>query len=237
MEIRFECKAKKSNLMKNRVPLESISGSGKLSVFKSGQVLSRRQHLCKRAFDLGFSISALILFAPFGLLLAILIKFVSEGPIFYSQVRVTQGGRLFTLYKFRTMRVNAGQPQGTMSTKENDPRIYPFGRFLRRYHLDEFPQLWNVIKGDMSIVGPRAEYIKTLEVAKQHYPEFGYRELVPAGITGWAQVRQGHVDQIEDYEIKLEYDLYYILNYSFWMDLQVIFLTMLTFLRLRGHGA
>ena len=223
--------------MAGRVPLESISGTGKLSALKSKRVLSRRQYLCKRVFDLGFSITVLILFAPFGLLIAILIKLVSEGPIFFSQLRVTQGGRFFTLYKFRTMRVNADQPQGTMSTKENDPRIYPFGRFLRRYHFDEFPQLWNVIKGDMSIVGPRAEYIKTLEIAKKHYPEFEYRELVLAGITGWAQIRQGHVDQIEDYRIKLEYDLYYILNYSLWLDLRVIFLTALAFLRLRGHGA
>ena len=217
--------------------MESISGTGILSALKSKRVLSRRQYLCKRVFDLGFSITVLILFAPFGLLIAILIKLVSEGPIFFSQLRVTQGGRFFTLYKFRTMRVNADQPQGTMSTKENDPRIYPFGRFLRRYHFDEFPQLWNVIKGDMSIVGPRAEYIKTLEIAKKHYPEFEYRELVLAGITGWAQIRQGHVDQIEDYRIKLEYDLYYILNYSLWLDLRVIFLTALAFLRLRGHGA
>ena len=217
--------------------MESISGTGILSALKSKRVLSRRQYLCKRVFDLGFSITVLILFAPFGLLIAILIKLVSEGPIFFSQLRVTQGGRFFTLYKFRTMRVNADQPQGTMSTKENDPRIYPFGRFLRRYHLDEFPQLWNVIKGDMSIVGPRAEYIKTLEIAKKHYPEFEYRELVLAGITGWAQIRQGHVDQIEDYRIKLEHDLYYILNYSLWLDLRVIFLTALAFLRLRGTGA
>ncbi len=223
--------------MEDRVPLESISGTGILSALKSKRVLSRRQYLCKRVFDLGFSITVLILFAPFGLLIAILIKLVSEGPIFFSQLRVTQGGRFFTLYKFRTMRVNADQPQGTMSTKENDPRIYPFGRFLRRYHFDEFPQLWNVIKGDMSIVGPRAEYIKTLEIAKEHYPEFEYRELVLAGITGWAQIRQGHVDQIEDYRIKLEHDLYYILNYSLWLDLRVIFLTALAFLRLRGTGA
>ncbi len=223
--------------MEGRVPLESISGTGILSALKSKRVLSRRQYLCKRVFDLGFSITVLILFAPFGLLIAILIKLVSEGPIFFSQLRATQGGRFFTLYKFRTMRVNADQPQGTMSTKANDPRIYPFGRFLRRYHFDEFPQLWNVIKGDMSIVGPRAEYIKTLEIAKKHYPEFEYRELVLAGITGWAQIRQGHVDQIEDYRIKLEHDLYYILNYSLWLDLRVIFLTALAFLRLRGHGA
>lgn len=223
--------------MKNRVPLESISGAGEISALKSGRVLSRRQRLCKRALDMGFGITILAFFAPFGLLIATLIKLLSGGPIFYSQARATQGGRLFTLYKFRTMRVNADQPQGTMSTKENDPRIYPFGRFLRRYHLDEFPQLWNVIKGDMSIVGPRAEYIKTLEIAKKHYPEFVYRELVPAGITGWAQIWQGHVDQIEDYRIKLEYDLYYILNYSLWMDLQVIFLTALAFFRLRGPSA
>ena len=221
--------------MENRVSLETISGSGKLSALKSGRVFSRRQYLCKRAFDLGFSITALVLFAPFGLLIGILIKLASSGPVFYSQVRVTQGGKLFTLYKFRTMRMNADQPRGTMSTKENDPRIYPFGRFLRRFHLDEVPQLWNVIKGDMSIVGPRAEYIKTLEIAKKHYPEFEYRELVPAGITGWAQIRQGHVDQIEDYRIKLEHDLYYILNFSFRMDLQVVFLTILTLLRIRRH--
>lgn len=222
-----------SFLMEGRVPLDSLSGVAKLCALKDGQVLNRRQHLYKRVLDLGFGITVLALFVPFGVLIAILVKFVSEGPVFYSQIRVTQGGRLFTLYKFRTMRVNADRPEGTMSTKENDPRIYPFGRFMRRYHLDEFPQLWNVIKGDMSIVGPRAEYIKTLEIAKEHYPEFEYRELVPAGITGWAQIRQGHVDQIEDYRIKLEHDLYYILNYSLRLDLQVMFLTMLTFLRLR----
>ena len=223
--------------MQGRISLDSISRTGKFSVLKSEQVLSRNQYLCKRALDLVFSIAVLLLFVPFGLLLAILIKLMSEGPIFYSQARVTQHGRLFTLYKFRTMRVNADWPEGTISTKENDPRVYPLGRFLRRYHLDEFPQFWNVIKGDMSLVGPRAEYIKTLEIAKKHYPEFKYRELVPAGITGWAQIRQGHVDQIEDYRIKLEHDLYYILNYSFYMDLQVILLTMLAFLRIRGHGA
>ncbi len=223
--------------MQGRISLESISHTGKFSILKSKQILSRNQYLCKRALDLVFSIAVLLLFVPFGLLIAILIKLMSEGPIFYSQARVTQYGRLFTLYKFRTMRVNADRPEGTISTKENDPRVYPLGHFLRRYHLDEFPQFWNVIKGDMSLVGPRAEYIKTLEIAKKHYPEFKYRELVPAGITGWAQIRQGHVDQIEDYRIKLEHDLYYILNYSFYMDLQVILLTMLAFLRIRGHVA
>ncbi len=222
--------------MEGRVPLESFPGAGKLSALKDGQFLSRRQFLCKRVLDLGLSVMALVIFFPFGTLIAVFIKLSSEGPIFYSQTRITQGGRLFTLYKFRTMRVNADEPQGTMSTKENDLRIYPYGRFLRRYHLDEFPQFWNVIKGDISIVGPRAEYIKTLEIAKKYYPEFKYRELVPAGITGWAQIRQGYVDQTEDYRIKLEHDLYYILNYSFWMDLRIIFLTALAFFRLRGLG-
>ncbi len=223
--------------MEGRLPLASVSGSGKFSALKSRRrMLSRRQWMLKRGLDLAFSAAVLALFAPFGLLIALLIKLTSEGPVFYSQLRVTRYGRLFTVYKFRTMGVNSEPPPGTMSTKAGDPRIYPFGRMLRRYHLDEFPQFWNVIKGDMSLVGPRAEYVESLKTAKDHYPEFEYRELVPSGITGWAQIHQGHVDQIEDYRVKLEYDLYYILNYSFSLDIQVIFLTALAFLRPRGDG-
>ena len=226
------------SLMEGRIPLESVSEDENLFALKFRyQAPSRAQRLCKRTLDLAFSAAALVLFAPFGLLIAVMIKLSSEGPVFYSQTRVTQYGRLFSVYKFRTMRVNSKPPAGTMSTKSDDPRVYPFGRLLRRYHLDEFPQFWNVVRGEMSLVGPRAEHVKSLEIAKAHYPQFQYRELALAGITGWAQIQQGHVDQIEDYRIKLEYDLYYILNYSFYMDVQVAFLTALTFLRLRGHGA
>ncbi len=217
--------------MKGRVSLESVSE--KFPVLKSGRALSARQRVCKRTLDVLLGVSALVVFVPFGLLLAAAIKVASKGPVFYSQTRVTRGGRTFTLYKFRTMRMGAPPPRGTLSTKADDPRVYPLGRLLRRYHLDEFPQLWNVLRGDMSLVGPRAEYVETLDTAKRHYPAFVYRELVPAGITGWAQIHQGHVDQIEDYRVKLEYDLYYVLNYSLRLDLEVLFWTALMFLRIR----
>ncbi len=223
-------------LMEGRILFEFISSSEKFPVLRGRQILSRKQYLCKRALDLVSSVTILVLFAPLGLIIAIAIKFANEGPVFYSQSRVTQYGKLFTAYKFRTMRMEAGRPQGAVVTKEGDPRVFPLGRLLRRYHLDEFPQLWNVIRGDISLVGPRTEYVEATKTAKRLYPEYEYRVIVPAGITGWAQVLQGYVNKVEDCKAKLEYDLYYILNYSFYMDLQVIFLTILTFLRIRGHG-
>ena len=225
------------SLMEGRIPLESVSEDENLFALKFRyQVPSRRQRFLKRALDLAFSAAALVLFAPFGLLIAVLIKLSSEGPVFYSQPRVTQYGRLFSVHKFRTMDADAEKTGKAEWSKAADRRVYPFGRLLRRYHLDEFPQFWNVVKGEMSLVGPRPERPEFLKVLRDHYPEFQYRELVPAGVTGWAQIQQGYVNRIEDSKTKLEYDLYYILNYSFYMDAQVIFLTALTFLRLRGHG-
>ena len=225
------------SLLEGRVPLDSVSKAEHF--FASAyqyQPLSRGRRFGKRALDLAFSIAALVLFAPFGLLIAVMIKRASEGPVFYSQTRVTRYGRLFTVYKFRTMNVDAEKAGKAQWSKAADRRVYPFGRLLRRYHLDEFPQFWNVVKGEMSIVGPRPERPEFLKVLRDRYPEFAYRELVPAGITGWAQIQQGYVNSEEDSKTKLEYDLYYILNYSFYLDVQVIFLTALTFLRLRGHG-
>ena len=194
-------------------------------------MLSRRQWMLKRGLDLAFSAAALVLFAPFGLLIALLIKRTSEGPVFYSQLRVTRYGRLFTVYKFRTMRADAEKLEQARWADANDARSHRFGCFLRRYHLDEIPQFWNVIKGDMSLVGPRPERPEFLNELQERYPEFLYRELVPAGITGWAQIQQGYVNSMEGSKTKLEYDLYYILNYSFSLDIQVMFLTALAFLR------
>ena len=223
--------------MEGRLPLASVSGSVKFSALRSRrQALSRGQWMRKRGLDLAVSAAALALFAPFGLLMALIIKLTSEGPVFYSQLRVTRYGRLFTVYKFRTMRADAEKPEQARWAEANDARIHQFGRFLRRYHLDEIPQFWNVIKGDMSIVGPRPERPEFVNELQARYPEFLYRELVPAGITGWAQIQQGYVNSMEGSKTKLEYDLYYILNYSFSLDIQVMFFTALAFLRSRGGG-
>lgn len=223
--------------MEGRFPLGSVSEVEKIFTLNSrGAIFSRRQWTCKRGLDLAFSAAALLLFAPFGLLIALMIKLASEGPVFYSQPRVTRYGRLFTVYKFRTMRADAEKQGRAMWAEANDQRVYPLGHFLRRFHLDEVPQFWNVIKGDMSIVGPRPERPEFLEGLREHYPEFQYRELVPAGITGWAQIQQGYVNRMGDSKRKLEYDLYYIQCYSFSLDVQVMFLTALAFLRLRGRG-
>lgn len=224
--------------MEGRIPLDFASKTGGFSSLLESrrQIFSRTQWACKRGLDLAFSAAALALFAPFGLLIALLIKLTSEGPVFYFQLRVTRYGRLFTVYKFRTMRADAEKSEQARWSEANDARIYRFGRFLRLYHLDEIPQFWNVIKGDMSLVGPRPERPEFLNELRKHYPEFLYREFVPAGITGWAQIQQGYVNSMEGSKTKLEYDLYYILNYSFSLDIQVIFLTALGFLRLRGGG-
>jgi lipopolysaccharide/colanic/teichoic acid biosynthesis glycosyltransferase len=152
---------------------------------------------------------------------ALVVRIDSDGPVLYSQERVGRDGRLFTLTKFRTM-VDGAEANGPMFATENDPRITRVGRFLRKSRLDEFPQLWSVLKGDMSLIGPRPERPMFVAEYSSEIPFYGSRTLVRPGVTGWAQVNYGYADHQAEAVEKLTYDLFYIKHSSFWLDLEIL---------------
>jgi len=178
----------------------------------------------KRALDIAISIVALALMAIPGLLIAWLIKRSSPGPVFYQQTRMGLDGRAFSVYKFRTMPLDAEDDTGPVWANDDDPRATRVGRWLRRFDLDETPQFVNVLKGEMSIVGPRPERPYFVEQFKHRIPQYMLRHKVKAGITGWAQVNgwRGNTSL----EKRIEYDLYYIENWSVSLDLKIIWLTV-----------
>ena len=193
--------------------------------------LSFEQRMFKRVFDITATVISLPLLFPFMLAVAIGIKLTSPGSVFYSQERITGGGRVYKLYKFRTMQEDAERMTGPIISSENDARVTKFGRFLRRYRIDEFPQLINVIKGDMSLVGPRSERPFFAERFSRDIDGYNVRNNVKAGLTGYAQVF-GNYDT--DAELKLKYDILYIRDYSLLLDIKLIFQTFNAILRKGG---
>jgi exopolysaccharide biosynthesis polyprenyl glycosylphosphotransferase len=177
----------------------------------------------KRLSDILLSFIGLLLFVPFLPLLAAAIWLTDRGPVFFHQTRVGRNRVLFEAYKLRTMRVHQG---GDPYTREGDNRITPIGRFLRAVRLDEAPQLWNVFRGDMSLIGPRAEWVKLVEEYEQKIACYHFRHLVKPGITGWAQVNYPYGANLEDTMRKLEYDLYYIQFFSFVLDASIVLKTI-----------
>jgi len=181
--------------------------------------------IVKRVLDVMISSVALaVLFIPIGII-GVLVKLTSRGPIFYRQERMGLDGKRITIVKFRSMYHNAERETGPIWARENDPRVTVFGRFLRKSNLDELPQLWNVLRGDMSIVGPRPERPHFVEEFKHRIPQYMLRHKVKAGLTGWAQVNgwRGNTS----IEKRIEYDLYYIENWSVSLDLKIMWLTLL----------
>jgi lipopolysaccharide/colanic/teichoic acid biosynthesis glycosyltransferase len=181
----------------------------------------------KRVFDIGISILAcVVLFVP-AILIAVLVKLTSpRGPVFYVQTRVGRFGECFSMVKFRTMRPGAEDGTGPVWSERGDSRVTALGRFLRRTRLDEIPQFLTVLKGDMSIVGPRPERPEFVEDLRVKLPFYDERHNVLPGITGWAQIRYPYGDTIEDARRKLEFDLYYIKHQSMALDLQVLLSTI-----------
>jgi Undecaprenyl-phosphate glucose phosphotransferase len=179
----------------------------------------------KRVFDVAFSIVVLLLTLPITLLIAVCIKLESRGPIFFGQDRVGLNGRVFRMFKFRTMRVGSREEADTRWTSDNDPQRTALGSFLRRSSLDEFPQFFNVLKGDMSIVGPRPERPYFVERFLAEIDSYNSRQTFKAGITGWAQVNGWRGDT--SIAKRVENDLYYLRNWSLTFDLQIITLTVL----------
>ncbi|NOT44880.1 MAG: undecaprenyl-phosphate glucose phosphotransferase [Acidobacteria bacterium] len=178
----------------------------------------------KRALDVAFSAATLLVLAVPLAIIAALVRWTSAGPVLYSQERMGLDGRAFRVYKFRSMYIDAEEASGPVWARDDDPRATPVGRWLRRLDLDELPQFWNVLKGDMSIVGPRPERPFFVEQFKHRIPQYMLRHKVKAGITGWAQVNgwRGNTSL----EKRIEYDLYYIENWSVTLDLKIMWLTV-----------
>ena len=178
----------------------------------------------KRVIDIGLSVTALLTFSVPMAVIALLVRYASPGPIIYRQERMGLDGRSFTVYKFRSMQHEAEVETGPVWSRDNDPRRTPIGAWLRRFYLDELPQLWNVLRGDMSLVGPRPERPYFVKQFKHRYPQYMLRHKVKAGITGWAQVNGWRGDT--SIEKRIEFDLHYIENWSVSLDLKILWLTI-----------
>jgi exopolysaccharide biosynthesis polyprenyl glycosylphosphotransferase len=210
-------------LMFERVPLEELEEGWFIE-----HVVTRRPAYdrMKRVLDFALSLIAMIVLAPFALVIAALIRLTSQGPAIFGQERMGKNGHAFVLYKFRTMNTWTGGTDGTPAwTVKNDPRITAFGTFLRATHLDEIPQLWNILRGDISFTGPRPERV---ELAHQYsaFPYYEIRHVVQPGLTGWAQINYLASASMDEAKEKLRYDIYYVKNRSFLLDLAIILKTI-----------
>ncbi len=203
-------------------------------IFSAGFRKTRALLALKRVFDFIVAGVVLVSSLPLMLVIAVVIKAGPRGPVLYHQKRVGLNGRVFTVHKFRTMQQNAEAETGPVWSRLNDHRITAVGSFLRRMRLDELPQLWNVLKGEMSLVGPRPERPEFVEYLTAQIPYYGQRHVLKPGLTGWAQIRYTYAASVEDAIEKLQYDLYYIKNLSFGLDLVIVLETIKTVLLARG---
>ena len=207
-----------------RVDLDTVNPSWLIfsDGFSSGQMVSRA---VKRLFDIVASLTLLVLSAPVIALFALLVKLDSKGPAFFRQTRVGLYGETFSLIKLRSMRLDA-EAGGAQWAAKADPRVTRIGRFIRKVRIDELPQAWTVLKGEMSFVGPRPERPEFVEDLEEKLPFYAERHMVKPGITGWAQINYPYGASIEDSRHKLEYDLYYAKNYSPFLDLLILLQTL-----------
>lgn len=214
-----------------RIPIRHVDERWFIEQFAWKRGLSYR--LLKRAVDIGISLFGLMISSAWLPILAIANRLDDRGPLFYAQERVGLNGKTFKVYKLRTMRVDA-EKHGAVWAQTNDPRVTRIGNFLRRTRLDEIPQLWNVLKGEMSLVGPRPERPEFVTELEQQIPYYQRRHLVLPGVTGWAQVRFPYGSSVQDSEEKLKFDLYYIKHRSIVFDLLILLRTVSVVLNKTG---
>ena len=212
--------------------LERISGQIEVDelhpswlIFGDGFRLGERHWYLRRVFSTLLALALCLVTAPFIPIIALIVKLSSPGPVLYRQQRVGLRGKAFTCYKFRTMRQDA-EAGGAKWATNDDPRITRTGNFMRRTRMDEIPQFWNVLRGDMAFVGPRPERPEFVEKLNQEIPYYYLRHMARPGITGWAQVNYGYGSSVEESKEKLRYDLYYIRNISLTLDLLIAFYTV-----------
>lgn len=198
-------------------------------------VLGRRDLSLRRMVDLFGAVFLMIVLFPLYIIVSLAIKIESKGPVFYSQLRVGRNGKEFRIYKFRSMVQDAEKASGPVWAQKNDPRITKVGHFMRKTRIDELPQLINVLSGDMSFIGPRPERPFFVEAFKQQIPFYANRHQIKPGVTGWAQVKWGYDETIDDVREKLRHDLYYVNNRSILVDIKIILLTFTTVLLGKGQ--
>lgn len=196
--------------------------------------MSREHRLLKRSLDILLSLIAMVLLLPIFLMLGVLVYFSSPGSILYRQIRVGERGIHYQIYKFRSMYENSEEHTGPIWASLDDKRITPIGKIMRRFHIDEIPQFFNVLIGDMSIVGPRPERPEIIEKIMKEIPDYLSRTKIKPGITGWAQLNGTYDNNIDDVSIKLQNDCYYIENFSLSFDVKILFLTLIRVLKGKG---
>lgn len=197
-------------------------------------IMSPAGKLTKRIIDITVSLLTLILLSPLFVLVSVLIKIDSKGPLLYKQVRVGRKGKEFIMYKYRSMVLNS-EEYGPEWAGENDPRITKVGRLLRKLYIDEIPQMINVLKNEMSLIGPRPERPYFVEQLKKEIPYYYKRLTVKPGITGWAQIKHKYDSSLEDVKTKIQYDFYYIENMSLKLDFKIMINTIIVILLMKGH--
>ena len=217
--------------LSGKIPLDGLRPSRFL--YMEGFRVRPSQQLSRQIVSTLAAAVGLTLFLPFFPIVVLIIKFSSPGPIFFKQTRIGIGGRHFHVYKFRSMRTDAEAAGAKWATK-NDPRVYAFGGVMRKTRIDEIPQLWNVLRGDMGFVGPRPERPEFVPWLAEQLPFYNLRHLIRPGLTGWAQVRYGYGATLAEAREKLEYDLYYVKHMSLGLDLLIMFETIKIILRRRG---
>jgi len=230
--VRFDHLASVYEKYTGKIAVENLRPSW--LIFSEGFNKSTLQYVTKRGIDLVLGVTGIVVAAPLMLIVAAAIKLTSKGPALYHQQRVGQHGRVFTVHKFRSMRTDAEKETGAVWAKQNDDRITALGHFLRRTRLDELPQMWNVLCGHMSVVGPRPERPEFVSTLTRQIPFYGQRHSVRPGLTGWAQVSYTYGASVEDAMQKLQYDLFYIKNMSIALDLFIIAKTVKTVLMRKG---
>ena len=240
MDALLECKTRGIRVQEGSSYYEQITGKIMVEglrkswlIFSDGFVVSRGALIAKRLLDLVVAAAGLVLAAPLMLLVALAVRLDSPGPVFFRQARVGRGGREFTLWKFRSMKTDA-EAGGAQWAVEDDPRVTRVGRFIRKTRLDELPQLWNVLVGDMSLVGPRPERRLFVDQLQEVCPYYEQRLGVRPGLTGWAQVKSSYASSFEESIEKLKFDLYYIKNLSLFLDLSILLSTARIVLLGRG---
>jgi sugar transferase (PEP-CTERM system associated) len=214
-----------------KLPLDGLNPSS--LIFTEGFNVRRSFQFARRLVSICISIVVLAICLPLIPFLMLAVRLSSPGPIFFRQTRVGRSGRLINIFKFRTMRQDA-EANGAVWAAKNDPRVTMVGRLMRKTRLDEIPQLWNVLRGDMAFVGPRPERPEFVKWLTNEIPFYNLRHMIRPGITGWAQVRYQYGANLEETKRKLEYDLYYVKNMSLGLDLLIIFETIKTIILRRG---